>query len=675
MEVSKNAMEVLSRRYLRKDKTGTIVETPEQMMKRVATVAANRGGSNLKSHDELVPNWLVVAQEMPNALEYFEMLRDFRFLPNSPALANAGTRTGQLSACFVLPVEDDLASIFDTVRDAALIHQTGGGTGFAFSRLRAKGAIVASTLGVSSGPVAFMDVFNAATEVIKQGGMRRGANMGILRVDHPDILRFVAHKSDLTKLTSFNVSVAVTNAFMEAVELGTTYNLHDHNGAVVGTADARFIFKDIISRAWKSGEPGVVFIDRMNEYCPVPWMGQYEATNPCGEQPLIPYESCNLGSLNLEKYVVARELEEYEGGGHENVIDWPALGQDAKLATRFLDDLIDANVYPLEQLRTMALNTRKIGLGVMGFARMLFDLGVPYGSSEARELAGRIMSWIDWHSKAESIELARKRGRFPASIGHELASFEVYKKWFLKRDDDPLKHPGVSYASLLGPLASFGMRNSTTTTIAPTGTISLIAGTSGGCEPAFAIAFERNQADVIMQEADPTFEAMLAKEGLSQSERDKVFAGIRKHHGSVVAYVKSPDFAQLSAADQAIVDHLAAVFLTAHDITPSAHVMTQAAFQAFNDSATSKTINFPESATLEEVEEAYRLAWELDCKGITVYRDGSRQFQPLSAPAVQAAPETTLPASELKELRGDVCNDCGACLKCGEECDCKKEAL
>lgn len=602
-----NAVTVLEKRYFLPG------EGPEAMFRRVARTLAAVGASY---------------GETPEAVQatedrFFRLMASLDFLPNSPTLANAGARTGQLSACFVLPVEDDLGGIFESVKHAALIHKTGGGTGFAFSRLRAANQRVAGTGGLSSGPISFMEVFNAATESIKQGGMRRGANMGILRVDHPDVLAFIDHKSDLSKLTNFNVSVAVTDAFMAAVEAGTAYDLVDpHSREVVGQLDARDVWRRVVERAWASGEPGVVFIDRMNKDCPVPWMGGYEATNPCGEQPLLPYESCNLGSINLENFVAQGEA------GPE--VDWKRLADAVWLATRLLDDVIDANVYPIPQIAEVSKATRKIGLGVMGFARMLFRLGVPYGSPEAVALAGRVMSWIDYHSKYASIDLAKDRGPFPALVGHEDAFTTVFSRWCRERQAHPHRHPEANYEWLAVMAGSYGVRNSTTTTIAPTGTLSLIAGTSGGCEPAFALAFKRWQAETNMTEVDPVFRAHCDTVGIPWD--GLMEDALPAHHGSLVELVQA-----LGGEVSDAILAAAHVFRTAHDVTPAEHVNTQAAFQAFNDSATSKTINFPKSATVAEVLEAYRLAWETGCKGITVYRDGCRDFQPLSTPSTPAA--------------------------------------
>lgn len=626
--LSKNAITVLEKRYLLKDQLGKLAETPEGLFQRVASALAEpdrRYGAN-------------DAQVAATTQQFYDLTYDLDFLPNSPTLANAGTRTGQLSACFVLPVPDDLGGIFESIKNAALIHQTGGGTGFSFSRLRPKNDLVASTKGVSSGPVSFMDVFNAATESIKQGGMRRGANMGILRVDHPDIMDFVSHKEDLTKLTNFNISVAVTDAFMEALKNGTTYALlNPRTGEELDQLDARTVFNEVVQRAWSTGEPGVVFLDRMNEYCPVPWMGKYEATNPCGEQPLIPYESCNLGSINLERFVIDTAAGP--------VVDWDRLRGVIHVSTHLLDNVIDANKYPIPEIREVTHATRKIGLGVMGFARMLFRLGVGYGSPESLAIAEQLMSFIDFESKVKSLELAKSRGQFAGRDGHEAESNEIFYRMFAERDARPGRHPQANYMALWPEVEQFGLRNSTTTTVAPTGTLSIIADTSGGCEPVFALAFKRWQADTHMVDVDSVFLDYAKDTGFFS---DELMAAIDKNHGTLD---------HLTGFD--VPADAVRIYRTAHDISPEEHVRIQAAFQHYNDSATSKTINFNETATIEDVEQAYRLAYETGCKGITVYRNNSRQFQPLSVskaptPEVAPAPVAAAPASRIRPRPEDL---------------------
>jgi ribonucleoside-diphosphate reductase alpha chain len=632
-----NALTVLQKRYLLPG------ETPDAMFRRVACLLAETGARYGHTPE-------VIAH---NTERYHRVMAALDFLPNSPTLANAGARTGQLSACFVLPVEDDLEGIFESVKHAALIHKTGGGTGFSFSRLRRANAVVAGTGGASSGPISFMEVFNAATESIKQGGMRRGANMGILRVDHPDILAFIDHKADLSKLTNFNVSVAITDAFMAAVEAGTEYDLVDpHDGQVVGRLDAGTVWRRVIERAWGSGEPGVVFIDRMNKDCPVPWLGGYEATNPCGEQPLLPYESCNLGSINLENFVVERE--------GAPAVDWERLAEVVWTATQMLDAVIDANVYPIPQIGEVSRATRKIGLGVMGFARMLYRLGVAYGAPESQQLAGHLMSFIDYHSKYASVDLARERGAFPALAGHEDAFTAIFSRWCRERQAHPHRHPEVRYDWLAVMAGAHGLRNSTTTTIAPTGTLSLIAGTSGGCEPAFALAFRRWQAETHMIEADPVFRAYCEGGAIGWSEA--LEGALDASHGSLVEVVRELG----EGAPEALVQ-AAAVFRVAHDVSPGEHVGIQAAFQAFNDSATSKTINFAHGASVEEVAEAYRLAWETGCKGITIYRDGCRAWQPLSTTAPKEAEVLAVAPVAAPEEGG--CPSCGGPVVAAEGCE------
>ncbi|HEY9898586.1 MAG TPA: vitamin B12-dependent ribonucleotide reductase [Pantanalinema sp.] len=603
--LSKNAVTVLEKRYLRKDESGSVCETPEDLFRRVASTLAAIDADYGATPTEV----------KETEARFYRLMYELDFLPNSPTLANAGTRTGQLSACFVLPVPDDLGGIFETIKHAALIHQTGGGTGFAFSRLRPKNDLVNSTKGVSSGPVSFMDVFNAATESIKQGGMRRGANMGILRVDHPDILDFVRHKEDLSKLTNFNISVAVTDAFMEALEAGSHYHLHNpRSGEIAGTLEARMVWREIIQRAWNTGEPGVVFIDRMNRYCPVPWMGGYESTNPCGEQPLIPYESCNLGSINLENFV------RMDAGG-KTFLDYDALREAIHVSTHLLDNVIDANHYPIPEIREVTLATRKIGLGVMGFARMLFRLGVGYGSEASLSIAEELFSFIDFESKFASIKLAQTRGAFSGRDGHEGESNAFFERLFVERDRNPGRHPSANYLDLVALVKEYGIRNSTTTTIAPTGTISIIADTSGGCEPVFALAFKRWQADTHMVDVDKVF---LDHAKLHGYYSDELMAAVEANHGSLM---------DLHGFD--LPAKAAEVFVSAHDISPREHVLIQSAFQKYNDSATSKTINFAEDATIEDVEAAYTIAWQTGCKGITIYRNNSRQFQPLSVPKAE----------------------------------------
>ena len=566
MPISENAKAVLEKRYLIKDEKGQPIETVDGLFHRVARAVA--------SADSAYEQGDVRKSEE----EFYKMMSELDFLPNSPTLMNAGRHLGQLSACFVLPVGDSMEEIFDSIKNAALIHKSGGGTGFAFSRLRPKGSTVNSTGGVASGPISFMKVFNAATEAVKQGGTRRGANMGILRVDHPDILEFISCKDDTHEINNFNISVGLTENFMSAAMAGEDYELVDPaTGKVTGTLNARTVYDKIVDSAWRTGEPGIIFLDRLNRDNAVPSQGEIESTNPCGEQPLLPYESCNLGSINLLNHLK-------EGaGGYE--VDWDKLRDTVDKAVHFLDNVIDVNKYPLAEIDRVTKLTRKIGLGVMGFADMLLKLGIPYNSEEGVELARQIMSFINSEGHAVSRTLATQRGAFP------LYEESIYNK------------PGEA------PL-----RNATVTTIAPTGTLSIIAGVSSGVEPVFAYAYIRNIMDgTHFVETNAALRQKLSQRGLLSD-------------GLMQRIAEEGTLAHISE----LPEEIKRVFVCAHDVSPIWHIRMQAAFQEFTDNAVSKTVNFANSATRENVSEVYQLAWRLGCKGTTIYRDGSRAEQVLN---------------------------------------------
>jgi ribonucleoside-diphosphate reductase alpha chain len=578
-QLSDNAITVLERRYLIKDDEGQPVERPEDLFWRVARTIAQADAAYGASAGAVE----AVAET------FYDLMATRVWMPNSPTLMNAGRPLGQLSACFVLPVEDALSTgesgIYDTLRNMALVHQSGGGTGFGFSRIRPQNDVVRSTMGVASGPVSFMSLYDASTEVVKQGGTRRGANMGILRVDHPDILEFITCKDDITKVTNFNISVAVTDEFMRAVEDGGEYDLiHPRGGKIVGQLNAREVFGKIVHGAWKTGEPGVFFIDRANAYNPVPHLGSYEATNPCGEQPLLPYDVCNLGSINVGVFVTDGE------------VDWEGLRRAVHLCTHFLDNVIDANKYPLPEITDLAHRIRRVGLGIMGWADFLMRLGVPYNSEEAIDWARRLMHFVDEESKVESERLAEERG--------------VFSEW-----EESIWGPDETCArnvegKRIRPMRR--LRNCNLTTVAPTGTISIIAGSSSGVEPLFAVAFMRNQAGVLMPDVNVDFVAVAKREGWYSEELVKRIA----EEGHI-------DFPEVP-------EQWRRVFVTAHDVTPEWHIRMQAAFQEHTDSAISKTCNFPQHATEDDVRHIYEQAYAFGCKGVTVYRDGSREGQVLS---------------------------------------------
>jgi ribonucleoside-diphosphate reductase alpha chain len=565
--LSDNALRVLKKRYLRKDADGNVIETPDQMFRRVAhhiAIAETHYGSAEQ------------AKGMEEA--FYEAMTELKFLPNSPTLMNAGTELGQLAACFVLPVEDSMEGIFDALKYAALIHKSGGGTGFSFSRLRPKHSRVGSTGGVASGPVSFMKIFNTATEQVKQGGTRRGANMAILRVDHPDIMEFIKCKKEDKDLVNFNISVGLTREFMDALSNDTPYSLIDPmSGKEKARLNADEVYEAIVNGAWENGDPGVIFLDRMNEDNPTPGLGEIESTNPCGEQPLLPYEACNLGSINLAKFV------SYEDGVAR--IDKEGLGEMVRLAIRFLDDAIDMSRYPLDKITEMARGNRKVGLGVMGFADMLYRMGIPYNCNEALDLGEELMSFVQDEARKASIALAEERGVF-ANFGESILKDKPHCRY----------------------------RNATTTTIAPTGTLSIIAGCSSGIEPLFGLSFVRNVMDNDeLIEVNPYFESVARERGFYSNElmqrlaREGTLQGIEE----VPADVKE-------------------VFVTAHDVSPEWHVKMQAAFQKYTDNAVSKTVNLPRDATAGDVRKIYSLAYGLGCKGVTIYRDGSKEQQVLS---------------------------------------------
>lgn len=592
MKLSENAITVLEKRYLEKDENGNLIENVEGMFRRVAKAiaAADKEYTDKAGLDKIEK-------------QFFDMMADLEFIPNSPTLMNAGRPLGQLSACFVLPVEDTMEGIFEAIKNAALIHKSGGGTGFSFSRLRPKGSSVNSTGGVASGPISFMKVFNAATEAVKQGGTRRGANMGILRVDHPDIMEFISCKKENTEITNFNISVGITEDFMKAVEYNLEYELIDpKTKKPVGKLNAKKVFDIIVEMAWKNGEPGIIFLDRLNRDNVTPKLGEFESTNPCGEQPLLPYEACNLGSINLYNMLNVEK----------NSFDFDKLAVTVKKAVHFLDNVIEINKYPLPEIDQMTRGTRKIGLGIMGWADILCALRIPYNSQKAIDFADKVMSFIQDNAQKASQELAEQKGVFP-----------YY-------EDSIFVKKGIK------------IRNATTTTIAPTGTLSLIAGVSSGIEPLFAISYIRNVMDNNeLIEVNPVFKDAAIKGNFYSEELMKKIA-------------KSGTIKDIEEIPKEIRE----IFVTAHDVEPEWHVKMQAAFQRHTDNAVSKTVNLSHEASTDDVREVFTLAYKAQCKGVTIYRDGSRDMQVLNIGKVQGKEEPKnepLPSGD--NIYCDSCND------------------
>lgn len=561
LKLSLNSVRVLEQRYLLKDNQGRTVETPSELFRRVARAVA--------SADKLYNKKADVKKTEEN---FYRLMATLEFLPNSPTLMNAGTDIGQLSACFVLPVGDSIDAIFESLKFMAIIHKSGGGTGFSFSSLRPKGDIVKSTKGVASGPVSFMQIFNVATDVIKQGGRRRGANMGILRVDHPDIIEFITSKEKEGALANFNISVAVTDEFMGAVKNDKEYDLiNPRTGKPEKKLRAKDVFDLIVTMAWRTGDPGLVFLDEINRHNPTPNVGRIESTNPCGEVPLLPYESCNLGSINLSKMVVDGE------------VNWGKLRETVRTAVHFLDNVIDVNKYPLPQIEESTRANRKIGLGVMGFAEMLLKLNIPYDSEKAVALAEKVMKFISDEARKKSAEIAEDRGSFPNFEG------SIWRKKGYK-----------------------AMRNATSTSVAPTGSISIIGGTTSGIEPLFAVSFVRNVMGTQLFEVNPMFEEVTKERGFHSTELMQRIA----KNGSPRGIKEIPVEVQK-------------VFVTALDVAPEWHIKMQAAFQKYTDNAVAKTVNLPHEASLEDVRKIFLLAYDLKCKGVTVYRYGSKAEQVL----------------------------------------------
>jgi ribonucleoside-diphosphate reductase alpha chain len=626
--LTQNARTVLEKRYLVKNEKGQAVEQPEDLFWRVSTVVAEADRRYGASEGAV----------LAAAEEFYFLMTQRRFIPNSPTLMNAGRPLGQLSACFVLPVEDALSNgkngIYDTLASMALIHQSGGGTGFSFSKLRPKGSMVRSTTGVASGPVSFMKLYDASTDAVKQGGTRRGANMGILRVDHPDIMEFITCKEDLTQITNFNISVAVTEKFMKALREKEHYDLIDpHSHKVVGTLDAQMVWDKMILGAWRTGEPGVFYIDEANRYNPVPHLGSYEATNPCGEQPLLAYDVCNLGSINVGHYVKDGQL------------DWDSFRRDIHLTTHFLDNIIDVNKYPLPEIDALSKRIRRIGLGVMGFADACVRLGIAYDTPEGVEFGRKVMEFLDVEAKKESERLAKERGPFAEWARSIWGPDET-----CARDAEGKR---------IRPMQM--LRNCNVTTVAPTGTISIIAGCSSGLEPLFAVAFMRNQAGVMMPDVNEDFVEIAKNEGWYSDELMERIAR------------------EGSAKQKEVPEKWQRVFVTANEIAPEWHIRMQAAFQENCDSAISKTTNFSHAASVEDVRAIYELAYALNCKGVTVYRDGSRDNQVLSTgkteEAAKARGEVRGAGGESREQRERVAELQGTITELSAEVSTLKQKL
>lgn len=576
VRLNPNAEIVLEKRYFKKDANGSYLEGGRELFWRVAAAIA--------SEESKYPNSPYKTDQL--AKEFYDLMTSWKFLPNSPTLMNAGTTLGQLSACFVLPVGDSIEEIFDAVKHAAMIHKSGGGTGFSFSRIRPKDSRVGSTGGVASGPLSFLRIFNTATEQIKQGGTRRGANMGIMRVDHPDIMDFIRAKEREGDFNNFNLSIALTEEFMKSVEDNQDYPLvNPHDKQITGHLNARKVFEILVQKAWESGDPGIVFIDRINRDNPTPMQGEIESTNPCGEQPLLPYEACNLGSINLARFFKKpKKGSAKEDLSPDTCIDWDELRRVIRLSVRFLDNVIDASRFPIPLIETNVHKNRKIGLGVMGWADLLFLLEIPYDSEQAINLAGRLMKFTRDEGRDASRMLAQERGPFPA---YDESIFAAHQE---------------------GPY-----RNATITTIAPTGTLSILAGCSSGVEPLFALCFARNVMDgERLVEINPYFEQALKD---NNSYSDTLMEAV-----AAKGSIKDMDY---------LPESMRKVFITAMDIEPVWHLRMQAAFQEYTDNAVSKTVNLPNSASINDIRNIYWMAYQLGCKGVTVYRDGCKSIQVL----------------------------------------------